>query len=295
MKGPDGTRKALETLDAQLAEWFIQLPSEYHRSSGGHKADDGTSANVLLMHLSYNAILTQFHRLLIKGSAQDGTDDEARVHEDICAEASSNTLHVFEQLSRQGSLHRCWFAAPSFLFAAMLQARSQMRSSNPILALKARARETSGLRSLRSLSKHWLFATSVWRLFRSNSINHSATANATPKASDPQNMGELDSPGQASSIATAPSMHLVPVVNSLPDSGESLMQESQTAGFNGHLESMSWIQFADPNASAPNNLYTDQGRLQQSLSEWQSMYWSDPLADLSLSGDIGEFNLQWSL
>jgi transcriptional regulatory protein AMDR len=294
-KSHDAKSKALQTLDARVAEWFVRLPSEFQNIAGGYRSEDSSSANGLLLHLSYNAILTQFHRLLIKGSSEGVTDDESRAHEDICSEASSNTLTIFEQLSRQSSLHRCWFAAPSFLFAAMLQARSQMRSNNPILALKARARETSGLRSLRSLSKHWLFATSVWRLFRSNSISHTATATATPKPSETQGLGGQDSPGQASSIATASSMHLVPMVNSIPEEREHLVQENATADYNGQLDSMSWIQFANPSDSAPANLYTDQGRMQQSLHDWQSVYWSDPLADLSLSGGIGDFNLQWPL
>ena len=294
-KSPTGRRQALDLLDVQLAEWFMGLPSELRDISGGHRNDNGASPNALLLHLTYNAVLAQFHRLLIKRDSNDACDNESRAHEDICAEAAANVLQIFEQLTRYSNLHRCWFAAPSFLFTAMLQARSQIRSTNPILALKARAKESSGLKSLRGLSRHWLFATSVWRLLRSNSITTtSANRVTTPKPANANATTEGISPGQASSVATASSMLLVPATSSRPEE-ETYMASNAGQSYNDQTESMDWIHFPGPNDAAPVNMYTDQDRLQQSLSEWQSTYWSDPLADLSLSHEMQVFSSHWSL
>lgn len=296
-KSPGSRKVALTILDSQLAEWFVALPHEFRDISGGHREDTGASQNALLLHLTYNAMLIQFHRLLINKFPDGQPDAESRAHKDICVESSSNVLQIFEQLSRRNCLQLCWFDAPSFLFSAMLEARSQLNSNNPILALKAKAKEKSGLRSLRSLSRHWLFATSIWRLFRSTTMSTGAGVNnvTTPDAAEANVSLTLESPGQASSIATASSMHLVPLVKDAPgDIGSFVpndqLQDVQTVADQG--ESMDWIHFADPSGTMPVNLYANQGRSQQGFNEWQSVYWADPLNDLSLMDEVAGFSFQ---
>lgn len=275
-KTQDGRKRALDELDTRLAEWFVGLPPSLRGYRGHREGQD--DPNPLLLHLTYNAVLIQFHRLATR-SGHDGAEIDSRAHEEICVDAASNIIQIFEQLIQQSNLHRCWFAAPSFLFTATLQVRAQIKSENPILGLKARSGYDSGLKSLRNLSRHWLFAASVWRLFRSNSVP--ATGAGAPASASPE----------PSPATTNSSMQFVPAVSDQngTEAYPSRIHDRDTTN------EMGWVTLADPASWTAMDMYPEQDRWQQSLSSWQSAYWSDPLAASCLYGELGDLNLDLPL
>jgi hypothetical protein len=124
----------------------------------------------LLLHLTYHTVLVQLHRLRDPISSFANSDSLALEDDQICKDSAAAIIQIFEQLSEISALRQCWFWTPSSLFTAILQLEGQLEHANAIIALQARQDYDSGLQSLRRLSEHWILASSVSRLFSSDSI-----------------------------------------------------------------------------------------------------------------------------
>ena len=232
-------KEALDAFDKALASWRINLPPELRAYE-----DDTESPWPAMLHLAYNTALLQFHRLTA------GPEDA-----DICADAAATIVQIFGLLSGRSMLPLCWFWAPSALFAAILQVDCQVKCGNPIRALHAKTKYDTSLAVLRRLGRHWLFATSVLRLFQSNSIaggREDASPNQSPVAS-------LSASGQV--VTVQPGQHA----------------------------EMGWVQpFSyDANMEFPN---MERNHWQSHPDQWQSLYFSDPLANIYLGENFGDFS-----
>ncbi|OAQ65877.2 fungal specific transcription factor [Pochonia chlamydosporia 170] len=273
-------RMALDAIDAALAEWLMSLPPLMASSSA-----PGPWSS--LLHLTYNTVLLQFHRSAshLTGNSHDS---ERTGDEEICSDASTNIIQIFETLHQNSFLRSCWFSGPSSLFAAMLQISGQLQSANPILALRARTKYESSLVTLRKLSRYWLFATSVWRLFQSNSIRaekeklrkngESTVPAATDEVSPPQfSPADLS----VSSIA-GPGSNSEQIITG----GSSYPTHTQ------HSTEMDWVQmlsFNDPNLTLMN---VESNRWQNNPDQWNSLYFSDPLANIQLGDHFAYMQFQ---
>ncbi|KAH8885581.1 hypothetical protein GQ53DRAFT_845561 [Thozetella sp. PMI_491] len=279
----DNKRAAFDAVDAALAEWLVGLPPALCQQSST-RSSAGSEPWPLLLHLTYNTFLAQVHRSMAFRTSSDMSETDAAADEELCIDATSNIIQLFEQLSQQSALRRCWFWAPTPLFTALLHLRGQQRSNNPILALRLKNKYNSGLRSLLQLSKYWLFAKSVWRLFQSNSITAApARPSMVPGADLDQRSPELDT-----SLIT-----VSPLETSASHSAASMAVHTADQS---QLQEMDWIQ---PLASgqSPDSLdamHMERNRWQDSSDEWQTFYWSDPLASIRIPENFGEFRLEWA-
>lgn len=279
-------RAALDAIDEALANWLVSLPPGLrHYSTSSDRSGPWAS----LLHLTYNTALLQFHRssssLTSNLPVTNRTGDE-----EICADAAANIIHIFEQLQQSSSLHYCWFWAPSALFAAMLQVSGQPKSSNPILELRTNAKYESSLRILRRLSRHWLFATSIWRLFQSNSIKATANDSRNRNETVPLHASDEVSPPQYSPIASIPS------VAATSSHSEQVAALNQGTTLPSHASAeMDWVQlfsFNDANAGFMN---VESNRWQNNPDQWQSLYFSDPLANIHFGDSLGDLQFEWPL
>ncbi|EXJ84241.1 hypothetical protein A1O3_04908 [Capronia epimyces CBS 606.96] len=268
---------ALEVVDRALAEWSMHLPPVLRESSTGLMMD--TSPWVPLLHLTYNTVLIQFHR-----TTSHHANSHARIassDREICADAASNIIKNFQCLREHGALQSCWFWAPSSLFTAMLQISGELKCHNSILALRYREKYDSGLLSLRKLSRHWLFAVSVLRLFQSNAnkpAENTAGLNLTSPSSVIANQLEEDSSLTSVSRAEVMSTSTATAVHSTL--GQVPPQE------------MEWVQPPTLGDTSVGSMHLELNRWQNNLNEWQSLYWSDPLANISLEDILGTFPLE---
>lgn len=273
----------LEIVDSALVEWLICLPLDLREHPRQSTADWNPWA--LLLHLAYNTVLIQFHRPLSE-TADDLSPGNASNDDDICADAASNIVQIFEQLDQRSVLRYCWFWAPSTLFTAVLQLSGQLRCKNPILAFRVREKYDSGMLSLRKLTRHWLFATSVLRLFQSNSIEPSRKASGRHHRVASSPTADQIPPEQESPAVTVSSLGSIP-------SSTARAMASDLNGDQPDPQEMDWmrlLQYGDANAL---NMHVEPNRWQNSLNEWQSIYWSDPLASIRLEDNLGEFRFEW--
>ncbi|KAL7952026.1 hypothetical protein V8C42DRAFT_305963 [Trichoderma barbatum] len=243
---------SLQSVDLKLAEWLIDLPAGLR--------DRSQPANMYksMLFLTYETTLVQVHRLRLSSSgnmpAMDLLDNDR-----ICTEAASNIVRIFEELNDISALQDCWFCAPSALFTALVHVQTQLRSTNPIISLKAQEIYASGLRILRRLSQHWLMAASVWRLFQ-----FSPTTSQTALLG----MGNLRDQNREDEVSQ--------LLAAQPASKQKDADQGTSA------EERDWINFLSFEEEQPVDLHVQPNRWQGSSQEWQSLYWSDSLGSLDL-------------
>ncbi|OKL55522.1 hypothetical protein UA08_09211 [Talaromyces atroroseus] len=267
IKTEDSRRERLDAVDASLAQWLANLPLEF-RQDAALRPSKERNPWPLLLHLTFNTVLVLFHRSPVASRAGSDTGTDGTADEEICYEATSNIVRIFERLDQQSSLRLCCFWTPSPLFTALLHLRGQLRYKNPILAMRANEKYQSGMQSLRKLSQYWLFASSVWRLFESIStkdILSDATIVQAPQG-------------------TIPLEEISP--NSYAGTEMNVAEQAQP-------RESEWAQVLTSEEPL-HGRYTamDQYRWQDHLSEWHSLYWSDPLASMRLQEDFGEYLLE---
>lgn len=286
-------KEALDIIDTALAGWVVELPPDFREHSA---SAHGTDISIWppLLHLTYNTVLIQFHRPSTSTSVEDERNDPSNSSGEICADAASNIIRIFQQLRQQSALHYCWFWAPSSLFTAMLQISGELKCSNRILALRSQEKYESGLKSLGKLARHWLSAISVLRLYQSstseklNQMNNGNQQQQQQQASSPttNNIGaddfannlEIVSPTEIMSTSTVPGVQ--------PTTSDQVPVQ---------LQEMDWVQppsVGDPNSLGNANMHFEFNRWQNNLNEWQSLYWSDPLAIVSMDDSFTNFGFE---
>jgi hypothetical protein len=268
IKSETTRRERLDDVDANLAGWLASLPPDFRQEAALRPVGE-SNPWPLLLHLTYNTVLVLFHRSAASSQASGDFSPDRTTDEGICLESTSNIIRIFENLTQQSSLRLCNFWAPSPLFTALLHLRGQLRCKNPIVALGANEKYQSGMHSLIKLSRYWLFASSVWRLFES--------------------IGSKD-PHQIQSDATVmPALQemLPPLENS---SGTYAEAAETNVTEQARSRETEWAQLLAGEESH-HGRYTavEPNRWQDHLQEWQSLYWSDPLASMRLQEDFGEY------
>ncbi|KIV77997.1 hypothetical protein PV11_09765 [Exophiala sideris] len=275
-------KDALEKIDGALAGWFGSLPSGL-RDGSVHTTThiDPWSS---LLHLTYFTVLIQIHRS--QGHAADNpTLHDMQNDAEICVDAASNIIRIFQQLCPQSGLRHCWFWAPSALFTAMLQINGELKSQNSILALRARDKLDSGLQALRKLARYWLYAASIFRLFQSHTNKPSQSIPLQTRG--PASTVDTFLFDEASTVSTVSPREIRagnPLQALHPDPYQALVEEQPE---------MEWVQ--PPSLAAPddgNILNLEPNRWQFNSSQWQSLYWSDPLTNINLDDAFGNFEIE---
>jgi hypothetical protein len=87
----------------------------------------------------------------------------------ICSSAVSTLTTLFESLWRRDELQYLNVFAVNTLFTALIQLSAEMRISNPLLSANATNKFDTALDVLRALSKFWLNAGIIQRLFEDSS------------------------------------------------------------------------------------------------------------------------------
>ncbi|PCG90524.1 Transcription factor [Penicillium occitanis (nom. inval.)] len=267
--------ESLRFADDALASWLINLPPELRRS----KIRDSTpqiDPSPLLLHLTYHAVLVQLHRLRGPITSNGFRDTIGSVNDQICGDSASNIVQIFDQLSQLSALKQCWFWAPSSLFAAMLQLKLQLQCDNAIIALRAREDYESGLHSLSLLSRHWLLAASVSRLFRSDSIKP-GRGRKRPQNEQIRRTGN----GTAEIYLESESPSFTVSSAGQPDTTPSNAYTQQLAVEDQNMDWIHLFPFGGEEVQE-DYMHFQPNRWQDSLAEWQTLYWSDSVTSLMM-------------
>ncbi|KAH7308439.1 fungal-specific transcription factor domain-containing protein [Stachybotrys elegans] len=159
-----GTGAWLPTLkktDERLATWALHLPQQLRLNSTSRCPI--WSSN---LHLHYNMALILLHRLQPHPSPES-TSDEAARNENvrICVTAAGTVQSIFQTLRESDSLKCLWMSVINCLFTALIQISTEVRTTNPLLAISALRRYDSALESLKDLSRYWPNAESILHFF----------------------------------------------------------------------------------------------------------------------------------
>ena len=275
-------KDALEKVDDALAQWFGDLPPGMRELPTPTTSDSSPLPS--LLHLTYNMVLIQFHRPQLADEDSNhsiGRETDA----EICADAASNIIRIFQQLRSYAALRCCWFWAPSAVFTAMLQINRELKCQNSILALRAKDKFESGLQSLRKLARYWLFAASILRLFQTSNNGNKQVYGTSANGQKPSAATEMFSLDEASTISTVSPREVIASITSNVQAVRSDPHQYQP-------EEMGWVQppsFADLSTT---NMNLEENRWQTHLDDWQSLYWSDPLANICLDESFGAFQFE---
>ncbi|KUL88949.1 hypothetical protein ZTR_03404 [Talaromyces verruculosus] len=274
-KAQSDQNESLRFADDALASWLIDLPPELRRS----KIRDSTrqvDPSPLLLHLTYHTVLIQLHRVRGPITSNNFRDTIGSVNDQICGDSASNIVQIFDRLSQLSALKQCWFWAPSSLFAAMLQLKLQLQCDNTIIALRAREDYESGLHSLSLLSRHWLLAASVSRLFRSDSIKP-GRGRTWPQNEQIRRTGK----GMAEIYLESESPSFTVSSAGQPDTTPSNAYTQQLAVEDQNMDWVHLFPFGGEDVQE-DYMHFQPNRWQDSLAEWQTLYWSDSVASLMM-------------
>ncbi|KAH6887416.1 fungal-specific transcription factor domain-containing protein [Thelonectria olida] len=156
----------IRQVDDTLADFNMRLPDHMRLSLANVDVWQST------LHLTYNNFLILVHRAPQIGTFNPVSPEVVNDLE-ICRDASMTMTLIFESLRAQGLLSCLWLSSVNSLFTAILQVSIELNSSNPVVACRSSRRFESLLHCLRDLSREWLYALSVLRLFE----DQSATSN----------------------------------------------------------------------------------------------------------------------
>lgn len=149
---------AMEKADQDLADFITNLPEHLQLSLSQLDTWQAT------LHLSYNNFLILLHRPL-PWRHQDGPQTDTAGDLSICSDAVVAIVSIFEGLRRRDGLGHLWLPSIYTLFTAMVYITRELDSVNPVVAAKSSRMFDSLLLTLRELSRHWLYAQSLLRLF----------------------------------------------------------------------------------------------------------------------------------
>ncbi|KAI1776119.1 fungal-specific transcription factor domain-containing protein [Hypoxylon cercidicola] len=270
--------------DEALANWSLHLPHSLQLRVT--PTIDTWAANLQLV---YNAALILLHR------AQPYRLKIPRTHRedsDICITAAATIQSIFQCLCDRNEIKCLWTSSINCLFTALIQLSTEVRFSNPVLAISALRRYDSALLSLRELARYWPNAQSILHFFensvrlqeshrtptQANCANLDAQQDSDPNSrirsgpvrdtldhdNDPQTLISSEVPKEASrpSFLTARS--------SEPRSENTPMVEngSQATGTPAFASQQQ-------NSTAADQDNSGEG-IESSWHEWRQAYWQQP-------------------
>ncbi|CAH0054455.1 unnamed protein product [Clonostachys solani] len=154
---------AIEAADEALASFLHQLPSELQL-----RATNITTWQAML-HLTYNNFVILIHRPPPKGDPENQEDASCtRLH--LCAVATVAISSILESLIDQGLICTLWYSVNHIIFTAIINASTEIASSNPLTAAESQRIFQSLLTSLRSFSRYWRYAQGLFHMFQQRAL-----------------------------------------------------------------------------------------------------------------------------
>ncbi|KAK7409218.1 hypothetical protein QQX98_008594 [Neonectria punicea] len=155
---PHANIQAIKQVDEALADFAMRLPEHMRLSLSNVDVWQST------LHLTYNNFLILLHRAP-QNEIRDPPTSESLSDLEICRDSAMTVTLILEGLRTNGTLSGLWLSGINSLFTAILQVSTELDSNNPVVASKSLRRFDSLLLCLRELSRDWLYAMSVLRLF----------------------------------------------------------------------------------------------------------------------------------
>ncbi|KAK2755410.1 fungal specific transcription factor domain-containing protein [Colletotrichum kahawae] len=162
----EARRIVLRKTDERLASWALRLP----QSLNLHGTPGAGVWNTNL-HLHYNMALILLHRAPPKASSLDVSGVESSQRDDnteICVAAAGVIQSLFQTLCQTDGIKCLWMSTINCLFSALVQLSTEIRISNPLLAISALRRYDSALVSLKQLAEYWPNAKSILHFFENS-------------------------------------------------------------------------------------------------------------------------------
>lgn len=154
---------AIETADEALASFLHQLPPELQL-----RATNITTWQAML-HLTYNNFIILIHRPPPKGGL-DGQEDASCTRPHLCAVATVAISSILESLIDQNLICTLWYSVNHIIFTAIINASTEIASSNPLTAAESQRIFQSLLASLRSFSRYWRYAQGLFHMFQQRAL-----------------------------------------------------------------------------------------------------------------------------
>ncbi|KAH7272557.1 hypothetical protein NW759_003526 [Fusarium solani] len=167
---PADRAQVTKQADEELAQFITQLPESLRLSFPEPDIWQAT------LHLSYNNFLILLHRPPPRQDPKHFSPDTA-TDMSICGDAVAAINSIFESLRSRDLLCDLWLPAVHVLFTALLHVASELNSANPLVAAKSLRMFDCLLVTLRELSRHWLYAESLLRLFEERTMWNRPRAN----------------------------------------------------------------------------------------------------------------------
>lgn len=162
---PTERAEATKNADEALAEFIVHLPQSLRLSFS--EADAWQSA----LHLTYNNFLILLHRP--PPQPHDRVEEPGGATDlNICGDAAMVITSIFESLRVRNGFTSLSLSVVNAMFTGLVHVSSEMNSTSPLVAAKSLRMFDSLLLSLRVLSRHWLYARSLLRLFEEQRSRH---------------------------------------------------------------------------------------------------------------------------
>ncbi|KAJ4319023.1 hypothetical protein N0V84_006561 [Fusarium piperis] len=160
---PADRAQATKQADEELAQFITQLPESLRLSLPEPDIWQAT------LHLSYNNFLILLHRPPPRQDPKHFSLDTA-TDLSICGDAVVAINSIFDSLRSRNLLCDLWLPSVHVLFTTLLHVASELNSANPLVAAKSLRIFDCLLVTLRELSRHWLYAESLLRLFEERTM-----------------------------------------------------------------------------------------------------------------------------
>lgn len=277
----DARAADLRQTDENLAGWALHLPPQLHITAAS--GSDIWSAN---LHLHYNTVLILLHRSQpLPGPRGAGSDDKQRDdNSEICVTAATAVQSLFQSLCESDNVRCLWMSTINCLFTALIQLSTEIRLSNPLLAISALRRYDSALVSLGRLAEYWPNAQSILHFFKKSARINSARE---PDLGHQRQTGAVEAvlgpPVQDSAVpksfgGVADGFDLSDVPQSQFHAGPQMEitdPGSQFGETNPAQQSLSGLLQSDENAGGYNLVGGTEDML-DSWKQWQSQNWNAP-------------------
>ncbi|SPO04458.1 related to Acetamidase regulatory protein [Cephalotrichum gorgonifer] len=283
----------LRQTDEKLASWALRLLPQLHLTTAS--GSDIWSAN---LHVHYNTALILLHRSPPHPGPKDAVAGQRQHDEnsEICVAAASAVQSLFQSLCQSDNLRCLWMSTINCLFTALIQLSTEIRLSNPLLAISALRRYDSALVSLKRLAEYWPNAQSILHFFEKSARINSARE---PDAGRPRQAGVEARLGPGTTmtqdsrvsvpLGTVGAVRPGPSLGDLPPSqfnaGTQMEMTGPAMPFEDthplQQQSMSSLlqpacKRSDDGVSGDYNDVDDAEEMPDTWKEWQSQNWNAP-------------------
>lgn len=147
----------MDQADRELASFYVNLPQSMQAFSY-----ETADIWVCVLHLSYYYALLLLHRQSPVPGERERTVEDAR----ICSDAVTTITAIFDSLRKRKILGSLWIPSAYVLFATLVHVCSHLQSPNPIVTASSRQLFSRLMDTLQALNAKWLFARSLFLIFK---------------------------------------------------------------------------------------------------------------------------------